>query len=128
MKYAEKLAGSVNNSTSNLSSGFHNSSESPSTGSPEPGLELKSKVTHVKSKYQNLIHLSNLYSKSFSNLDSLSKIVDEFIGDMCQIEIKLASQSLIENVNIDADLIRKEHESLQVSVCQVNYRIREDRI
>jgi len=72
-------------------------------------------VSHVKSKYQNLIHLSNLYSKSFSNLDSLSKIVDEFIADMCKIEIKLATQSLIENVNINADLIRKEHESLQVS-------------
>jgi hypothetical protein len=34
---------------------------------------------------------------------------------MCKIEIKLATQSLIENVNINADLIRKEHESLQVS-------------
>ncbi len=31
---------------------------------------------------------------------------------MCQIEIKLAAQSLIENVKIDTELMNKEYESL----------------
>lgn len=49
---------------------------------------------------------------SFSNLESLAKLVDGFIADMCKIEIKLAAQSLIENVDIDSELMNKEHESL----------------
>ena len=54
-----------------------------------------------------------IISPSFSNLDNLSKLVDGFISDMCQIEIKLGAQSLIENVNINTELINKEYEVLQ---------------
>ena len=54
-----------------------------------------------------------MFCSSFSNLDSLSKLIDEFISDMCKIEMKLAAQSLIENANIDSTLITKEYESLQ---------------
>ncbi len=43
----------------------------------------------------------------------MSTLIDGFITDMCQIEIKLAAQSLIENVKIDNELMIKEYEGLQ---------------
>ncbi len=56
-----------------------------------------------------------IFLNSFSNLDNLSKLVDEFICDISKIEMKLAAQSLIESGNIDSSNITKEYESLKVS-------------
>jgi chromosome segregation ATPase len=84
--------------------------------------DFRSKLNEVKSKYQNLINLSTLYTKSFSNLDNLSKVIDEFTCDLCKIEITLASQPYLEAVDVaqmscEIDVIRnlkkmfKQHEN-----------------
>ena len=63
--------------------------------------EFRSRINHVKVKYENLINLSNCYSKSFLNLDNLSKLIEDFSIDLNKIEGQLAAQSYIEIGNLN---------------------------
>lgn len=103
--------------------------------------EFKAHLTHVKSKYQKLIKLSNLYSQrldfleihfcsikififfpilisySFTHLENLSKLIDEFTVNITRIEQQLAAQSFIDILNLDSNKLAKESEHLQVNIC-----------
>ena len=57
------------------------------------------------------LKLTILFKLSFTNLDNLSKVIDEFTSDLCKIEIQLASQPYIETGNVaqmssEIDVIR----------------------
>ena len=72
--------------------------------------ELKVKYGNVKSKYQNLMSLSSLYSKSFANLDNLFKVIEEFTSDLTIIESKLSNQSVIDSTEVS--VLNKEIETI----------------
>ena len=80
---------------------------------PEDLDEFKSRINHVKANYENLINLSNCYSKSFLNLDNLSKLIEDFSIDLNKIENQLASQSYIEIGNLN----QMSNEIDIISVC-----------
>ena len=53
---------------------------------------------------------------SFTNLDNLSKLIDEFTNGLGKIEAQLNTQSLIDINKIDSTQLVKEADYLQVKI------------
>jgi hypothetical protein len=69
----------------------------------------RSKFNSIKTKYENLIQVSKIYTQSFSNLNSLTTVIDEFMIDLNKIEMFLNEKQLTPTEK-DIPIVNKEVE------------------
>lgn len=75
--------------------------------------ECRDRLDSIRNKYRSLVNMSNLFSRSFSNIDNLTSRFDDFTSVLCNMEEQLESQSIVDMTSTNQ--LREEMDTISVS-------------